>query len=158
MAAGKDGVMYSAGYQKTAAGYDFCVIKWSKTGAPLWKRSLQRSRQGLRRRHGRCDRPLGQSSSSAANPAVPVRRTGRWSSWTPSGQRRWVWAYDGAAHQDDLPRELVVDGSGNTYVAGRVNAVAGADSAFTVKLSPRARRSGRDGSRGATVSAAPPGA
>jgi hypothetical protein len=56
-------------------------------------------------------------------------------SWKPSGASRWIWRWDGKAGAD-IPYDLLVTGTGDTYVTGAATATGGRVQAVTARLSP----------------------
>ena len=56
-------------------------------------------------------------------------------SYKADGTRRWVARYDGPAHLTDEAARMVVDSSGNVYVAGYSDSAANGHDALVAKYS-----------------------
>jgi hypothetical protein len=135
--AARGSYVYTAASSYNALGnVDMVLIRWSSdTGAVRWARRFAGAAD-------RDDRPSDVVIDAAGNGIVcgSSENAGGWTSWvvrkySPAGDLRWSYTYDGSALASDRPAEMVVDDAGNIYVTGftRQEAVTGA---FTVKLSP----------------------
>jgi len=139
--AARGSYVYSAGATRNAKNnLDLIVIRWaSTTGDFKW----------VRRYAG----PAGKDDVATdvaidGNGNVIVCGTGQnsveWDYWvvrkySPAGDLKWTFTYDGSAFNADRPAEMVVDSKNNIYVTGMTRQVS-VDGACTIKLSPAGAR------------------
>lgn len=60
--------------------------------------------------------------------------------FNPSGKQLWLKEYDGPDGGIDLPRDIIVDGSGNVLVVGTLNTLSSNSDYITLKYSPGGKR------------------
>jgi hypothetical protein len=133
----QEGNVISVGYLNQTTEYtEFTTAKYSPTGDLLW----------LRMEHGFTG-GYDQAFKVKVDSSDDVYVTG-WSEgestgydyltvkYDPAGNKLWARRYDGPAHAEDCPNDLVVDNQGNVIVTGRsFGGPTGFDYA-TVKYSP----------------------
>jgi hypothetical protein len=135
--AARGSYVYSAGATRNAKdNLDLMVIRWSSTtGAFKWVKRFAGAA-------GHDDRATDVVIDSAGNAIVcgTGENAAEWTYWvvrkySPAGDLKWTYTYDGSPTGSDRPAEMVVDAKDNIYVTGytRQDLVTGA---FTVKLSP----------------------
>jgi len=113
------GNAYVAGYSKNAAGNDdYLVIKYNASGAKLWAarynppaNSEDRAQDVAADESGNVY-VTGHSKNGAGNlDYVTVK-------YNAAGVRQWAARYNGSGRGDDGACRVLVDGSGNVFVAG----------------------------------------
>ena len=132
--------IYTSGATRRAAdNLDLLVVRWTPAGAVKWARSYGSAGKNP-------DVGVDVGVDGKGNVVACGTRTGAngedWvvASWSPTGTRRWLWTYNGAADVADTPREMYVDKTGNTYVTGLSWVSAATNACVTVKLSPSGKR------------------
>ena len=131
--------VYTAGMSYNAAGdRDLVVCRWSSTGAFKWARRFA-AKQGSDdfARDVAIDAKgnvivAGLTQTPEPTDLVVIK-------YSPSGKKLWTWRFDGKAHGNDNPSEMLVDGAGNVYVTGQTMK-ATTTAAYTVKLSPAGKK------------------
>jgi hypothetical protein len=130
--------VYSAGATRNSSNnLDLIVMRWSSlTGAFKWARRYA----GAAKMDDEATDVVidgngnaivcGTTENSSGTSAWVVRK------YTPAGDKKWTWTYDGSAVHNEAPREMVVDGANNIYVTGTATVNSKAY-AYTVKLSPK---------------------
>jgi len=135
--AARGSYVYSAGATRNAKGnLDLMVIRWaSTTGAFKWVRRFAGPA-------GKDDVATdvvidGNGNVIVCGTSENVNTSTYWvvRKYTPAGDLKWTFTYDGSDMHADRPAEMVVDTKNNIYVTGytRQETVTGA---LTVKLSP----------------------
>jgi len=114
---------------------DVLLTRWDTAGNLLWKKAYDSGSHQL-------DEAVDVAVDGDGNVVVAgyseTTATGNdWVviSYRPDGTRRWVRRYDGPSHLADLPRKIVVDSSGRTYVAGYSQSATNGLDALVVKYS-----------------------
>ncbi|MEE4275264.1 MAG: SBBP repeat-containing protein, partial [Thermoleophilia bacterium] len=135
--AARGSYVYSAGATRNSSNnLDLIVMRWSSlTGAFKWAKRYA----GAAKMDDEATDVVIDGNGNAIVCGTTENAAGR-TSWvvrkyTPAGDKKWTWTYDGSALTNDTPTEMVVDSSNNIYVTGHTqqDAVLGF---FTVKLSP----------------------
>jgi hypothetical protein len=135
--AARGSYVYSAGATRNASdNLDLMVIRWSSTtGDFKWVKRYAGAA-------GKDDQATdvvidGTGNAIVCGTAENALETTYWvvRKYSPAGDLKWTYTYDGSTLHFDRPAEMFVDASNNIYVTGytRQDNVTGA---FTVKLSP----------------------
>jgi len=135
--AARGSYVYTAGKTLNSAGnYDLILIRWSSlTGAFKWaKRYAGAAKMDDEATDAVID---GNGNAIVCGTGRNAGGSDYWvvRKYSPAGDLKWTWTYDGSAAKNDWPLEMVVDSKNNIYVTGETyqDPVRGA---FTVKLSP----------------------
>jgi len=135
--AARGSYVYTAGATRNSSNnLDLILVRWSSlTGAFKWARRYA----GAAKMDDEATDVVIDGNGNAIVCGTTENLLGR-TSWvvrkySPAGDKKWTWTYDGSALTNDTPTEMVVDSKNNIYVTGHTqqDAVMGF---FTVKLSP----------------------
>jgi hypothetical protein len=135
LAKGPGGTVYGAGWTVAANGKtDVLVVKWKSDGTRVWAKTYDGSVHGDDRavalgvdKYGAVT-VAGSTTTANGTDYLVVK-------WASSGTRKFVWRYDGSAHQNDAATDIVVESGGTTYVTGNIKVAGPVDTIRTVKFS-----------------------
>jgi len=128
--------IYTCGTREGAADADILVIKWSKSGRVIWKRTYDPTPAG---HDAGADIVVDREGNVTVFALAAAGLRDDWvvASWTAAGTRRWVRPLTESIKEESAS-EMVVDRGGNVYVTGYAER-AGKSSMLTAKLSPAGR-------------------
>jgi hypothetical protein len=126
------GALYTSGTREGATDADILVIKWSKSGRVIWKRTYDPTPAGY---DAGGDIVVDRDGNITVFALAQAGTRDDWLvvSWTATGKRRWVRRLTDSPAEESTS-EMVVDRGGNLYVTGYADR-AGKSSMLTVKLS-----------------------
>lgn len=139
LAVDNSGNVYVTGFsiQTLTNGYDVITIKYNSSGVQQWASTYNGSASGSND-EGRKLTIDGSGNvyvtgwivgSSTARDVVVIK-------YNSSGDTSWVRTYNGTANGNDEGRDIFVDGSGNVYITGFVNATGASNNYITIKYNP----------------------
>lgn len=128
--------LYTSGTREGATDADILLIKWSKSGRILWKRTYDPTPAGY---DAGGDVVVDRAGNVTVFALAQAGARDDWLvvSWTAAGKRRWVRRLTDSPAEESTS-EMVVDRAGNLYVTGYADR-AGKSSMLTAKLSPAGR-------------------
>jgi hypothetical protein len=130
----KSGNVFVTGYSASFDGpYDYATVKYSGAGVPLWTNRLEApgSLQAVAMAVDGNGNVFvtGYTDTFSVNPDYVTV------GYSNSGVPLWTNLYNGLGNSNDFASGIAVDGSGNVYVTGRSQGVAGDDDYATLKYS-----------------------
>jgi hypothetical protein len=138
--AARGSYVYTAGATRNAndpTNLDLTVIRWSSTtGAFKW---VRRYAGAARQDDAATDVVIDADGNAIV--CGTTENTDGISNWvvrkySPTGETKWTWTFDGSPTANEAPVEMLVDGAGNIYVTGNAS-IDGRTWSYTVKLSPK---------------------
>jgi len=128
--------IYTCGTREGVTDADILVIKWSKSGRVIWKRTYDPTSAGY---DAGADIVVDRDGNVTVFAIAQAAMRDDWLvvSWTAAGKRRWVRRLTDSPAEESAS-EMVVDRGGNLYVTGYADR-AGKSSMLTVKLSRAGR-------------------
>lgn len=128
--------LYTAGAREGATDADILLIKWSRSGRVVWKRTYDPTPAGY---DAGADVVVDRDGNVSVFALAKAGTRDDWLvvSWTAAGKRRWVRRLTDSPVEESAS-EMVVDRGGNLYVTGYADR-AGKSSMLTVKLSRAGR-------------------
>lgn len=136
---GPGGVVYTVGWSYKGTAADLLLVKWSPSGAILWKRRYDTAAQLID--------GTGVVVDRAGNVTVcgyeywSTTPTVKWvmRSYTPGGALRWTWRYAPGSSATAVPNDVCVAGDGSVYATGYLDK-AGVQTAMTVRVSAAGKK------------------
>jgi hypothetical protein len=139
--AARGAALYTAGYRTTLRGdQDLLLIRWDSAGKRVWVRAYD---SGSRLDDWATDVAVDSDGNVTVIGASFTPTGGRdWVvvSYRPDGTRRWVQRYDGPAHLDDTPNQMLIDSAGSIYIAGQSDSATNGCDAFIAKYAKTGTR------------------
>ena len=120
------------------------LVKYESDGTKLWSRFYQPpAGDGAAGVAVAVDAHGDVVVAGTAGVAPPASSKGRdvvVLKYAPSGARKWVLRYDGAAHKDDYATGLALDGAGTAFVAGATRGVSTGQDYLVLAVTPAGAR------------------
>ena len=116
------------------------LVKYKSDGTKLWSRFYQPAAgNGAAGVAVAVDGHGDVIVAGTAGVAPPASSKGRdvvVLKYTPTGTRKWVLRYDGAAHKDDYATDLALDGAGTAFVAGEARGATTGQDYLVLAVTP----------------------